>query len=177
MIRGRTIPSRVELPLPRRLLREERGLALPMAMLVIMILSAITLELALTTTAEFGAALPAGRDIRANYLAQAGIEHQIYLLKANKDAGAIGPTNYPVTPGREYWYSTALQCLLSCGTSFETRRWQIVSTGEIHQSGAATVLQTRSIRAVVEIHYGGSAPSLFQFPTEVLTLRWEEVYP
>lgn len=162
---------------PARILREEHGLALPMAMLVVMILSALMLELALTTTSEVGTALPASRDARANYLAQAGIEHQVYLLKANKDAGAIGPTNYPVTPGREYWFSTTLQCLLNCGVNFESRRWQIVSTGEIHQTGSPTVLQNRSIRAVVEIHYGGNGVSLFQFPTKVLTLRWEEVYP
>lgn len=160
-----------------RVLREEGGLALPMAMLVVMILSALMLELALTTTSEFGAALPASRDARASYLAQAGLEHQIYLLKANKDAGAIALTNYPSTPGREYWFSTTLQCLLNCGVNFETRRWQIVSTGEIHQTGAPTVLQTRSIRAAVEIHYGGTGASLFQFPTKVLVLRWEEVYP
>jgi len=158
-------------------LREERGLALPMAMLVVMILSALTLELALVSTAEFGLALPADRDVRANYLAQAGIEHQIYQLKASKSAGAIGLTNYPVTPGQEYWYSTTLQCLLNCATNFESRRWQIVATGEIHQTGSSTVLQNRSIRAVVEIQYGGAGGSLFQFPTKVLVLRWEEVYP
>jgi type II secretory pathway component PulK len=169
--------NRIDLPPGRHALHDERGLALPMAMLVVMMLSAIMLELALTSTAEFGAALPAARDVSAGYLAQAGIEHQIYLLKANKNAGPIGLTNYPVTPGREYWYSTTLQCLLSCGINFETRRWQIVSTGEIHQAGSATVLQTRSVRAVAEIHYGGSGGSLFQFPTQVLIMRWEEVYP
>lgn len=168
---------RLHFPPPRPARHAERGLALPMALFVIMILSAIMLEIALTSTAEFGAALPAARDVRAGYLAQAGVEHQIYLLKANKDAGAIGPTNYPVTPGQEYWYSTTLQCLLSCGANFETRRWQIVSTGEIHRAGSATVLQTRSIRAVAEIHYGGNGAWLFQFPTQALILRWEEVYP
>jgi type II secretory pathway component PulK len=171
------IRSRVHLPPAVRALHGERGLALPLAMLVVMILSAITLELALTSTAEFGDALATARDLRAGYLAQAGIEHQIYLLKANKDAGPIGLTNYPVTPGRDYWYSTTLQCLLSCGANFETRRWQLVATGEIHQAGSATVLQTRSIRALVEIHYGGTGSALFQIPTQVLVLRWEEVYP
>jgi type II secretory pathway component PulK len=160
-----------------RVLREESGLALPMAMLVVMILSVLMLELAHVATSEFNAALPASRDVRANYLAQAGLEHQIYLLKANKNAGGIGLTNYPVTPGREYWFSTALQCLLNCAANFETRRWQIVSTGEIHQTGGPTVLQNRSLRAVVEIHYGGTGGTLFQFPTKVLVLRWEEVYP
>jgi len=140
----------------RRFLGEERGLALPMAMLVVLILSALMLEMALTTTSWLGAALPAQRDVTANYLAQAGLEHQIYLLKANKDAGAIGLTNYPATPGREYWYSTTIQCLLNCAVNFETRRWQIVSTGEIHQTGSPAVLQNRSLRAVVEIHYAVS---------------------
>jgi hypothetical protein len=172
MSRNRIVP-----PPARHALHNERGLALPMAMLVVMMLSAIMLEVALTSTAEFGAALPAARDVSAGYLAQAGTEHQIYLLKANKSAGAIGLTNYPPTPGREYWYSTTLQCLLSCGTNFETRRWQIVSTGEIHAAGSGAVLQTRSVRAVVEIHYGGNGLSLFQVPTRVLILRWEEVYP
>ncbi|HYM92322.1 MAG TPA: hypothetical protein VEW91_11895 [bacterium] len=161
----------------RTIHREERGLALPLAMLVVLILSALMFGLAETLTSEFSAALPASRDVRANYLAQAGIEHQIYLLKVNKNAAAIGLTNYPVTPGQEYWYSTTLQCLLSCSTNFETRRWQITGTGEIHQSGTSTVLQNRSIRAVVEIHYGGTGGSLFLFPTKVLVLRWEEVYP
>ena len=164
-------------------MRDERGFALPLAMLVVLILSALMLGLAETLTSEFSAALPASRDLRAVYLAQAGVEHQIYLLKANKGAAAIGLTNYPVTPGQEYWYSTTRQCLnrdptdLNCSTNFEMRRWQIVSTGEVHLSGTATVVQTRSIRAVVEIHYGGNGASLFLFPTKVLVLRWEEVYP
>ena len=164
-------------------MRDERGFALPLAMLVVLILSALMLGLAETLTSEFSAALPASRDLRAGYLAQAGVEHQIYLLKANKGAAAIALTNFPVTPGLEYWYSTSLQCLkrdpadLNCSTNFETRRWQIVSTGEVHLAGTATVVQTRSIRAVVEIHYGGSGASLFLFPTKVLVLRWEEVYP
>jgi Tfp pilus assembly protein PilV len=155
----------------------ERGFALPLAMLVVLILSALMLALAQALTSEYSAALPASRDVRANYLAQAGVEHQVYLLKVNKGAAAIGLTNYPVTPGTEYWYSTTLTCLLNCSTNFETRRWQIVSTGEVHLAGTSTVVQTRTIRAMLEIHYGGNGASLFLFPTKVLVLRWEEVYP
>lgn len=158
-------------------MRREDGLALPLAMIVVLILSALMLGLAETTTSEIGTALATHRDLRANYLAQAALEHQIYLLKANKGAGPIGLTNYPVTPGGEYWYSTALTCLLNCGVNFETRRWQIVGTGELHQTGSSTILQNRSIRAVVEIHYGGSGATLFALPTKVVILRWEEVYP
>src|SRR5437879_12679129 len=129
-------------------MRDERGFALPLAMLVVLILSALMLGLAETLTSEFSAALPASRDLRAAYLAQAGVEHQIYLLKANKDAAPIGLTNYPVTSGTEYWFSTTRTCLLNCSTNFETRRWQIVSTGEVHLAGTSTVVQTRTIRAV-----------------------------
>ena len=158
-------------------LRREDGLALPLAMIVILILSVLMLGLAETTTSELSLALPAHRDVRSIYLAQAALERQIYLLKANKDAVAIALTNYPVTTGQEAWYRTTLTCLLNCATNFETRRWQIVATGEIHQTGGPAVLQNRAIRAVVEIHYGGSGASLFLQPTKVLITRWEEVYP
>ena len=160
-------------------LRHEEGLALPLAMIVILILSALMLGLAETTTSELSLALPAHRDIRSIYLAQAALEHQIYNLKVNKDAGNIALTNYPVTAGQEAWYSTTLTCLLNCATNFETRRWQIVATGEIHQTGGPAVLQNRAIRAVVEIHYRGNGAPPFQQPTNggVLIMRWEEVYP
>ena len=161
----------------RAALAREHGMALPMAMLVVLILAALLAALAQTTTSEFGIAQSASQDTRALYLAQAGIEHQIYALKQNKDAGSVGAVNYPVTAGQEYWYSTALTCLLGCGVNGGSRRWQIVSTGEIRQANSATVLQTRAVRTLIEIHYAGSGASLFQFPTQVLTLRWEEVYP
>jgi type II secretory pathway component PulK len=173
-----TPPSR---PGPRNRLPDglhaERGVAMIMALVIVVILTALMLALAETTTSEVGVTQATDWDTRALYLAEAGIEHQIYLLKANKDAGALGPVNYPVTPGQEYWYSTTLTCLLHCGGNWETRRWQIVATGTIRQSSTSTVLQTRSLRAVVEIQYGGSGANLFLYPTDVTILRWEEVYP
>lgn len=158
-------------------LDEERGVALIMALITVLILSALMLGLAQTTTSDLGVAQSTLWDIRALYLAEAGIEHQTYVLKANKDAGPLGSVNYPVTPGQEYWFSTTLTCLLGCGVNRETRRWQIVGTGEVHLPNSATVLQTRAIRALVEIDYGGSGANLFQFPRRVIVLRWEEVYP
>jgi Tfp pilus assembly protein PilV len=169
-------PARATL-LGTPVLHREDGLALPLAMIVILILSALMLGLAETTTSELSLALPAHRDLRATYLAQAALEHQIYLLKANKGAAAMALTNYPVTTGQEAWYSTTLTCLLNCAANFETRTWQIVATGEIHQTGGPAVLQTRAIRAVVEIHYGGNGAPPFQQPTKVFIVRWEEVYP
>ncbi len=152
-------------------------MALILALVIVLILAALMLALADTTTSEIGITQATDRDLRALYLAEAGIEHQIYALKADKTAGALGPVNYPVTPGQEYWYSTALTCLLHCGGNWETRRWQIVATGQVRLSGSSTVLQTRSVRAIVEIRYGGGGATPFQGPTAVTVLRWEEVYP
>src|SRR5207302_6462643 len=105
-------PARAAL-LGTPVLHREDGLALPLAMIVILILSALMLGLAETTTSELSLALPAHRDVRSIYLAQAALEHQIYNLKANKNAAAIALTNYPVAAGQEAWYSTTLTCLLN----------------------------------------------------------------
>ncbi len=116
-------------------------------------------------------------DARALCLAAAGLEHQIYLVKGNKNGGALAPVNYPATAGQEYWYSTTLTCVLQCTDNRESRRWEITSTGEIRKSGTAQVLQTRAIRALVEIAYSGNGANLYSFPSKVKLLRWEEVYP
>jgi type II secretory pathway component PulK len=158
-------------------LDEERGVALIMALVIVLILSALMLGVAQTTTSDLGVAQSTLWDIRSLYLAEAGIEHQIYVLKANKDAGPLGSVNYPVTPGQEYWYRTTLTCLLGCGVNRETRRWQIVGTGEVHLPNSATILQTRALRTLVEITYRGTGANLFLFPRGVTVLRWEEVYP
>ncbi len=156
---------------------EERGVALPLAILVALILAGLIVTLAQMTSAELEIEQRTFWDIRAQYLAQAAIEHQIYLLKGNKNAGALALTNYPITPGREYWYRTTLTCLLNCTTNRESRRWRIIGTGEIRRPGTSTVLQNRAIRAVVEIAYSGTGADLYRFPTAVIILRWEEVYP
>ncbi len=173
--------SRRTRPSPAWSIREERGVALPMALLILLILAALAVALAELTEAELDVGRLTRWDVQAQYLAQAGMEHQIYLLKANKNAAAIAATNYPVTAGAEFWYTTTMTCLLQCGTDRESRRWEIVATGEIRQPGGGPVLQTRAIRARVEIAYawGGpvGGPFGFVLPTEVTILRWEEVYP
>lgn len=162
----------------RARLRDQRGVALPLALVVLLILAALATALAELTTAELDTGRWTRWDVQAQYLAQAGMEHQIYALKANKSAAALAAVNYPVTAGQEYWYSTSLTCLLQCGTDGESRRWRVVATGEIRQSGGGPVLQTRALRADVEIAYAwDSGTSTFRLPTAVTILRWEEVYP
>ncbi|HLB38038.1 MAG TPA: hypothetical protein VJL31_15810, partial [Gemmatimonadales bacterium] len=88
----------------RTVLREERGVALPLALLVLLILAALAVALSEMTAAELDTQRLTRWDVQAQYLAQAGMEHQIFTLKANKNTGALAPVNYPVTPGQEYWY-------------------------------------------------------------------------
>jgi hypothetical protein len=152
--------------------------ALPMALLILLILAGLAVALAELTEAELDVGRLTRWDLQAQYLAQAGIEHQIYALKANKNAAALAATNYPVTAGAEFWYSTTLTCLLQCGADRESRRWEIIATGEIRRPGGGPVLQTRALRALMEIEYTWDAGTgTFRLPTEVTIRRWEEVYP
>lgn len=161
----------------RILTRDEAGLALPLALVIILILAALVVGMAQMSTSEAEIHRATYFDARALYLAAAGLEHQIYVLKGNKNGGALAPVNYPATAGQEYWYSTTLTCVLQCTDNRESRRWEIISTGEIRKSGTAQVLQTRAIRMLVEIAFSGSGANLYQFPSRVKLLRWEEVYP
>ena len=163
--------------LRRILTRDQAGVALPLALVIILILTALVMAMAQMSTSEAEIHRATYLDARALYLAAAGLEHQIYVLKGNKNGGALAPTNYPVTAGEEYWYSTTLTCVLQCTDNRESRRWEIRSTGEIRKSGTAQVLQTRAIRVLAEIAFSGSGANLYQFPSKVKILRWEEVYP
>lgn len=163
-----------------KMVQNERGVAFIMALVVILILSAIVLGIAQMTTGELDISRMTRWDSLAQYLGQAGIEHQIYLLKVNMNAGGITYTNYPVLPGETsgfgaLWYRTTLTCTLNCTGTPTSRRWQIDSFGEIRKydpgTGTFTTQQQRTIRAQVEITYSGSAV------TSVTLLRWEEVYP
>jgi Tfp pilus assembly protein PilV len=157
---------------------DERGVALPLALVVLLILAALAVALADMTAAELDMGRWARWDVQSHYLAQAGMEHQIYALKANKDAAAVGAVNYPATADQEYWYTTTVACLLQCAADRESRRWRIVSRGEIRQTGGGPTLQSRAIRADVEIAYAWDAGTgTFRLPTAVTILRWEEVYP
>lgn len=176
--RGR-IGRRPERPAGRRVRRGERGVALIMAVVVALILALLVAGIAWLTVADVEMERLTRYDAIAQYLAQAGLEHQLYLLKDNKDAAAIGPTNYPVTPGQETWYYTSMTCLLNCTANTASRRWSIRATGEIREySGMSyTVLQTRTIVALVDITYDGVAPNLYRYPQEITIRRWEEALP
>jgi len=150
-----------------------------MAVVVALIIALLVAGIAWMTVAELEMGRLTRYDAIAQYMAQAAIEHQLYLLKDNKGAGPIAYTNYPVTPGQETWYTTSLTCLLNCTGNVAARRWSVRATGEIRQySGVSyTVLQTRTILTEVDITYDGVAPTLYQYPQRVTVLRWEEELP
>lgn len=169
----------------RGTLRNERGVALIMALVVILILAAIVLAVSQMTTGEVDIHRMSRWDTLAQYLAQAGVEHQIYLLKGNKDAAAVPYQNYPVLPGEtagsgRLWYVTSLACTLNCPPGNPAvRRWTIVSNGEIWDcpTPCTTLLHQRQIRAQVEIAYATCGGTTNGCPERVTLLRWEEVYP
>lgn len=164
----------------RRLTRDEQGIALPLAIVAIVVLAGLVILLAQMTANELDIDRYTRGDVRAQYLAQAGIEHQIYELKGNKDAGALGFVNLPASSNGELRYRTALTCLLTCTANRESRRWRIVGTGQVRRrnaDGSFTLLQSRQIRAFVEVAYIGDGVDLYRFPSEVTVVRWEEVYP
>lgn len=149
-----------------------------MAIVVTFVLALIVGGIAQVLVADFEMARLTRWDAEALYLAQAGLEHQIYLLKGNKDAAAVPHTQYPVTADQRGWYATSLTCVLNCSESPPpaARRWCILATGEIRRytpDATFTVLHSRAIRAEVDITYGGTSP-LYGTPLRVTVLRWEE---
>ncbi|MBM3470164.1 MAG: hypothetical protein FJX73_05150 [Armatimonadetes bacterium] len=147
-----------------------------MAIIVTLIVALIVGGIAQLVVADLEMGRLVQWDTSATYLAQAAIEHQIYLLKANKDAGPIAYTNYPVTPDQRSWYVTSRTCLLNCSGNVAARRWCVLATGEIRRynpDATFTVLQTRTLRSEVDITYGGASP-LYGTPLKVTVLRWEE---
>ena len=168
----------------RRVVRDERGVVLIVALIVVLILAGIALAIAQTTTAELEIHRMSRWDDVARYLAHAGVEHQIYLLKGNQSAAAVPYQNYPVLSGETagcgtLWYITTLQCTLNCTGSNQTiRDWTITASGEVRNSPdcvAWTRLLQRQIQAKVEITYQSVGGVMI--PQTVTFQRWAEISP
>ncbi len=154
-------------------------MALILAIVITLLVALIVAGITQVTVADFEMNRLTRWDVTAQYLAQAGIEHQLYVLKGNKDGAAIAYTNYPVTADQRFWYMTTLTCLLNCAGNVAARRWRIQAMGEIRQYDGVTytVLQTRTLTAEVNITYDGVAPNLYAYPQKVTVQRWEEAVP
>lgn len=162
--------------MPSGRLGDERGVALIMALVVIVILTGIILALASMTTSDVETNRLTQTDTFLQYLAQAAAEHQIYVLKGDINGAAVACTNYPVLPGEtegsgRYWYRTELTCTGNCSSS-TSRTWTIDAFGELRSSSCSgSPLQQRTVRVKVQITYSGGAP------TAVTLTEWAEVYP
>ncbi|MDR7485394.1 MAG: hypothetical protein QN187_08700 [Armatimonadota bacterium] len=179
-------PDAPRLPEARRRGRPaEEGTALVLALVVVLVLAVVAGGIAQLVIAEVDMGRLTRDDTEALYLAQAGIEHQIFLLKGDKTlTQGIPYTNYPAGPDQRGWYTTAppdgnLECLLNCSGNVTARRWRIRAAGQIrryHPDGTYSVLQTRTLVAEVDITYDGISP-LYGTPTRVTVRRWEEALP
>jgi hypothetical protein len=141
-------------------LLEERGLAFPMTLFVLVVLALLAAALGSSTASGLKGARLADWNRKALYAAEAGVEHQIHLLKegspeegspapASGSLGGSPPARYRVTRVR------VLDSSRGCSLPQQAGRWEITARGELVQ-GAAVV--TRSVQAVVEICFLGSSP-------------------
>ena len=165
--------------------RGQDGLAMPVTLFALAVLALLTAALAGTTTAELESERLVDWDRRALYLAEAGLEHQIFALKQDKDSGDVGTVSMGGSP-LEGRYHVIRQCVdlasagSTCRDNRESRTWRITSRGELWQG--ATLVHTRTVEALVEIRYCGGADNVKGCPTggaaygspeAVLIHRWE----
>jgi len=132
------------LSLFRRVLDDERGIALPMALGVTMVLSALAAAIFTYTTANQGAAKRQQADQKAYGLAETGLSYALSRLQNAADptnAGNVPSTTVALTGGSTT-YSGAL-----AGTT-----WTLTSTGAVTNPsgpGAANVTRTVSMQAAI----------------------------
>ncbi len=166
--------------------RREDGVAFPVTLFALTVLALLTAAVAGMTTAEVNSERLVDWDRRALYAAEAGLEHQLFVLQQDQEAGAVGTVSLGGSP-LEQRYTVTVQCtpLLSaratCSGEAESRTWEVTSRGQLVQG--STVVHERVVRALVEVRYCGGAPSadprcpgggpLYGTPRAVLIRRWE----
>ena len=128
----------------RRALGDERGIALPYALGVTMVLSALAAAIFTYTTTNQGAAKRSQADQRAYGLAETGLSHALSRLQNAADPASA--TNVPSTTlaltGGSATYSGSLS-----GTT-----WTLTSTGTVANPsgpGAANITRTVSMQAQI----------------------------
>jgi hypothetical protein len=137
-------------------LLEERGLAFPMTLFVLVVLALLAAALGSSTASGLEGARLADWNRKALYAAEAGVEHQIHLLKEGSPAyasGSVGgspPARYQVTR------VTVLGPSGRCSLPLVPVRREITARGELVQGAA--VVAARQVQAVVEICFLGSSP-------------------
>ena len=149
---------------------DQQGLALPLTLFVLVVLAVLTAALAGTTVAEIDSDRLVDWDRKALYAAEAGLEHQLYELKKDKNAGPVGTVS--LNPNLRYSVTRECKPELSAGATCdqnrERRTWEITARGEVLDG--VGVVHRREVWALVEVRYWGSN---YGTPRSVSVLRWE----
>ena len=98
-----------------RLLRDERGIALPMALLALLILSTLVVAFTLLASSEPVIATNQKMVAQARAVAESGLERAIWALNNPTDANGI-PDPFPATVPAPYDGSAGIPILNSAGT-------------------------------------------------------------
>lgn len=149
--------------------RAEEGLALPLTLFALAVLALLAAALAGVTAAGVEGTRLADWDREALYAAEAGIEHQLFLLKGDPGAPPVSGPQW-LLPGRTRYRVVALSQLAAAGTCPPgelSRTWEITTQGELLQG--STVLHARGVRALVEVCYDA-----LLVPRRVLIHGWQE---
>ncbi len=137
-------------------LPDERGLAFPMTLFVLVVLALLAAALGSSTASGLESARLAEWNRKALYAAEAGVEHQIHRLKEGSAAPAGGSLGGSPAARYQVTQVTGLGPTGRCSLPLREERWQIIARGEVVQG--APVVAARQVQAVVVICFSGSSP-------------------
>jgi hypothetical protein len=159
-----------------RILTDQRGIALPMALMIILILSALMAAFSVLGASEPTLAANQQRVAQARAIAESGLERAIWALNNPSDASGI--PNPLVTPAAPYDGSTAVPVMLngaqigvftvSVSNGAQPSERNIVATGWVPtNTGPGPKVKQRIQVTVIKVrNFGGDAPA-------ALTVRGE----
>src|SRR5262247_4049485 len=149
-----------------QLLREERGIALPMALLALLVLSTLVIAFAVLAASEPAIATNQLQVAQARAVAESGVERAIWAL--NNPADTNGIPNPLVTPAAPYDGSTTTAVMkdgvqvgvftvsVTNGTVANER--VIVATGWVPSDTAANKVKQRIQVSVLQFLFSGFPP-------------------
>lgn len=144
------------------------GLALPLTLFALTLLALLAAALAGVTASELQAGRFAEWDRHAAYVAEAGIEHQLFAFKVNRNASSVGTVNLGGHPLRRQYVVNARTGspggVCTDDLLEDESWWEITSFGQLWRG--AELVHQRSISALVQVVYP------INLPFKVTVCRW-----
>jgi Tfp pilus assembly protein PilX len=140
-----------------RVLREERGIALLMAVGILFVLTLVLATVIFLTAASARDSQRTNAGQRAHALAEAGINNALAVLNANYPCSGCYPGNSALLPSRTTTYSngstTWWGTLQNAPTGFSwSDEWRLTSVGTVNNpTGPSSSQVTRKVTAVVPV--------------------------